>query len=145
MAPPLEEGGQTRRRPAMMSTKAMIPRMTKSVQSMSTRCPGSASRSPLRRCDRATHRSVEGIEGFAERYGPWALVVGASEGVGAAFVGIVVGLGLAFLQTIIGSRLQARAELQSSQLRTLERQARVLETQQWFLSDALTRRPGAST
>lgn len=76
----------------------------------------------------------------------WSAVL---KGVGAALVGILVGLGLAFSQTIISRRLQARADLQSSQLRTLERQARVLETyletQQWFLSDALTRRPGTST
>jgi short-subunit dehydrogenase len=32
--------------------------------------------------------------GFAERYGPWALVVGASEGIGAAFAHAVADLGL---------------------------------------------------
>ena len=34
------------------------------------------------------------MDEFAERYGPWALVVGASEGIGAEFARVVAGLGL---------------------------------------------------
>ena len=32
--------------------------------------------------------------GFRDRYGPWAVVVGASEGVGAAFAHVVAARGL---------------------------------------------------
>ena len=37
---------------------------------------------------------VAGGSGFAERYGPWALVAGASEGVGLAYAGAMAGRGL---------------------------------------------------
>jgi len=31
------------------------------------------------------------VTGFSERYGPWALVAGASEGIGAAFTTALAG------------------------------------------------------
>lgn len=71
------------------------------------------------------------------------------KGVGVAVGGAALGLVLALVTTTTTRRRQVRAKLQSSQLRTLDRQARILETyietQQWFLSSALTRQSGAST
>src|SRR3954468_17658207 len=57
----------------------------------------------------AVHPGGRGRMNFAERYGPWALVAGASEGLGAAFATELAGRGLNLI--LIARRRQALAEL----------------------------------
>jgi short-subunit dehydrogenase len=64
------------------------------------------------------------MDDFAERYGPWALVVGASEGIGAQFARVVADLGLDVV--LVARRQQALDEVSSRIQTTTEGSVRTL-------------------
>lgn len=62
--------------------------------------------------------------GFRDRYGPWALVIGASEGVGAAFAHAVAARGLHVV--LVARRADALEAVAASSRSTADVEARVL-------------------